>query len=623
MAKISINLKDGTAEREDTLIVGIDLGTTNSLVAYMLDNKPIAIKGQDEKHTLVPSIIHFLPNGEKLIGNDAKKQLIKDPANTIYSVKRLMGKSYKDLSSQSEYLGYEVIDDDTESLVKIRVNDTFYTPVELSANILTALKQRVEKELKQTVSKAVITVPAYFNDAQRQATRDAGKLAGLDVLRIVNEPTAASLAYGLGQKEESSKLIAVYDLGGGTFDISILQIQDGIFEVLSTNGDTFLGGDDIDRLLIDYWLKINGRDNHTFIKDKKRLQHLRLLAEKAKKVLSSQMLFKEYYDGMNCQIAREVFDNLIRPLISRTLDSCKTALNDAGKTAKDIQHVVMVGGSTRIPSIKECVSKFFDQPLYDSLNPDEVVALGAAIQADILAGNQKGMLLLDITPLSLGIETVGGLMDAIIPRNSKVPSRAARQYTTSVDGQVNLKVAVYQGERDQISDNRRLGEFVLKGIPPMPAGLPKIEIIFAIDADGILKVTAKELRSGVIQEIEIKSQYGISEEDMAKMLMESITNAEADLKIRSLLEARNEANNVLLATQKFLEQNDQILSKEEKKNTLDLAKSLKKTVIGDDKDLINKAMADLNEYTAPIAHRAMDVHVANAMRGTNLREKKE
>ncbi len=621
MAKISINLKDGTAKKEDTLIVGIDLGTTNSLVAYMNDGKPVAVKNKKNQNTLVPSIIHFLPNGQKLVGNDAREKLRTDPANTIYSVKRLMGKSYNDLSAVSEYLGYEVLDDDTESLVKIRVGDTFYTPVELSANILSALKNTVESALNQAVSKAVITVPAYFNDAQRQATRDAGKLAGLEVLRIVNEPTAASLAYGLGLEEEEAKLIAVYDLGGGTFDISILQIHDGIFEVLSTNGDTFLGGDDIDRLLIDYWLKINGRDQQDFIVDKKKGQELRLIAERAKKTLSSQLLFKERYDGMNCQIAREVFDQLIEPLINRTLDKCKSALKDAGKTISDIQHVVMVGGSTRIPHIKESVSNFFQQPLFDELNPDEVVALGAAVQADILAGNQKGMLLLDITPLSLGIETVGGLMDAIIPRNSKVPSRAARQYTTSVDGQVNLKVAVYQGERDQIANNRKLGEFILKGIPPMPAGLPKIEIIFAIDADGILRVTARELRSGVEQEIEIKSQYGISEEDMAKMLMDSITNAEADLKIRSLLEARNEANNVVLATQKFLEQNDQILSDDEKNKTRALAESLKASINGEDKDLINKAMADLNDYTTPIAHRAMDVHVADAMRGTNLKDK--
>lgn len=623
MAKISINLKDGTAKREDTFIVGIDLGTTNSLVAYMLDGQPVAVKGSDQKHTLVPSIIHFLPNGEKLVGDEARKKLRTDPANTIYSVKRLMGKSYKDVSNVSEYLGYQIIDDDTESLVKIRVGDKFFTPVELSANILTALKLRVEKELHQTVTKAVITVPAYFNDSQRQATRDAGKLAGLDVLRIVNEPTAASLAYGLGLTEEDSKLIAVYDLGGGTFDISILQIHDGIFEVLSTNGDTFLGGDDIDRLLIDYWLNINGKEADTFVKDKIKTQELRLLAEKAKKVLSTELLFKEKYEGMNCQIAREIFDQLIEPIVSRTLDSCKTALKDAGKTVADIEHVVMVGGSTRIPNIKTSVSTFFNQPLFDNLNPDEVVALGAAIQADILAGNQKGMLLLDITPLSLGIETVGGLMDAIIPRNSKVPSRAARQYTTSVDGQVNLKVAVYQGERDQIADNRKLGEFVLKGIPPMPAGLPKIEIIFAIDADGILRVTAKELRSGVAQEIEIKSQYGISEEDMAQMLMDSITNAEADMKARSILEARNEANNVLLASQKFLQQNNHILSEEEKKKTTDLVTKLKVTVNGEDKDLINKAMADLNDYTTPLAHRAMDVHVADAMRGTDLKDKEE
>ena len=622
MAKISINLKEGTAKQEETVIVGIDLGTTNSLVAFMKDGKPIAVKDQDNKHTLVPSIIHFLPNGDKVVGEQAKKKLQTDPSNTIYSVKRLMGKSYNDVSSVSDYLGYEVIDNDTESLVKVRVNDTFYSPVELSANILSALKASVEKELNQVVSKAVITVPAYFNDAQRQATRDAGKLAGLDVLRIVNEPTAASLAYGLGQEKDASKLIAVYDLGGGTFDISILQIHNGIFEVLSTNGNTFLGGDDIDRLLIDYWLKINGKDSQEFIKDKKKGQELRLLAERAKKVLSSELLFKEQYVGMNCQISREDFNRLIEPVITRTLESCKIALKDAGKVVSDIEHVVMVGGSTRIPHIKTSVSKFFDQPLFDSLNPDEVVALGAAIQADILAGNQKEMLLLDITPLSLGIETVGGLMDAIIPRNSKVPPRAARQYTTSVDGQINLKVAVYQGERDQIADNRKLGEFILKGIPPMPAGLPKLEIIFAINADGILTVSAKELRSGVAQEIEIRSQYGISEEDMAKMLMDSLNNAEADLKIRALLEARNEGNNVVLATQKFLEQNDHILSEEEKQKTLAFAKNLKETINGEDKDLINKAMADLNSYTEPIAHRAMDIHVAEAMKGTNLKEKK-
>ena len=622
MAKISINLKEGTVKKEEPIIVGIDLGTTNSLVAYMKDGKPLAVKDQDNNHTLVPSVIHFLPNGDKLIGEPAKKKLQTDPSNTIYSVKRLMGKSYNDISSVTGYLGYEVIDNDTESLVKVRVNDTFYTPVELSANILSTLKSSVEKELNQVISKAVITVPAYFNDAQRQATRDAGKLAGLDVLRIVNEPTAASLAYGLGQEKESSKLIAVYDLGGGTFDISVLQIHNGIFEVLSTNGDTFLGGDDIDRLLIDYWLKINGKDTQDFIKDKKKGQELRLLAEGAKKVLSAELLFKEQYEGMNCQISREDFDRLIEPVIARTISSCKIALKDAGKKVSDIQHVVMVGGSTRIPHIKTSISKFFDQPLFDSLNPDEVVALGAAIQADILAGNQKEMLLLDITPLSLGIETVGGLMDAIIPRNSKVPSRAARQYTTSVDGQVNLKVAVYQGERDQIADNRKLGEFILKGIPPMPAGLPKLEIIFAINADGILTVSAKELRSGVAQEIEIKSQYGISEEDMAKMLMDSLNNAEADLKIRALLEARNEGNNVVLATQKFLEQNDHILSEEEKQKTLAFANTLKETIDGEDKDLINKAMADLNKYTAPIAHRAMDIHVADAMRGTNLKNKK-
>lgn len=618
MGKFSIDLKSGNLVKESELIVGIDLGTTNSLVAYMNRGKAEAVKGKDGKSSLLPSIVHFSENGNIVVGDLAKQKLISEPQNTIYSVKRLMGKSYRDLEGIDGYFGYHILDDDPDSLVKIRVKSRYYTPIELSAEILKELKRRIEYALGEPVTKAVITVPAYFNDAQRQATRDAGKLAGLDVLRIVNEPTAASLAYGIGIHPDQAETVAVYDLGGGTFDISILKIHEGIFEVLSTNGDTFLGGDDFDRAITDHWIRQNQLNPDAVKKDKNLSQAIRLEAENAKKQLSFSDSYEGTVNGLSCRISRQEFETLIQPFVDKTLQCCANALQDAKIDRTQIDRVIMVGGSTRVPLVKHSVSGFFGQEVYDKVNPDEVVALGAAIQADILAGNQKDLLLLDITPLSLGIETIGGLMDVIIPRNSKIPTSAGRRYTTSVDGQRNLKIAVFQGERDLVEHNRKLGEFTLKGIPPMPAGLPKIEIQFLLNADGILKVRALEERSGVEQAIEVKPQYGISEEDMAIMLLDSIRHAQEDMEIRGLMEARNEGNSIVLSAVKFLQQHHALLTEAETAALRSFTEALKSAITGSDKDQINQAIEALNTFSNPLAHRAMDFTIAEAMQGKKI-----
>lgn len=617
MAKVSINLATGSIQKEE-IIVGIDLGTTNSLVAFINPESQPQVINDMGKGVLVPSVVHFGPAGDITVGNEAKEYLITDPQNTVFSVKRLLGRSYHDIENYKDFFSYKVIDDDTESLVKIKVGDKFYTPIELSSLILRELKARAEHALKTPVNRAVITVPAYFNDSQRQATRDAGKLAGLDVLRIVNEPTAASLAYGLGLSPEETKTIAVYDLGGGTFDVSILQIQNGIFEVLSTNGNTFLGGDDFDRAIVDYWIEKNQLDKASVAADTKLSQQLRLKAEETKKAFAHQSLVNEKIGDIWCTLDRNIFEQLILPKVEETITCCKNALKDAGLSIGQIDEVIMVGGSTRTALVKKMVAEFFGRKVHDEVNPDEVVALGAAIQADVLAGNRKDILLLDVTPLSLGIETMGGLMDVIIPRNNKIPTKAGRQYTTSVDGQANMKIAVYQGERDLVKENRKLAEFDLKGIPAMPAGFPKVDINFLLNADGILKIQAIELRSGVKQEVEVKPTYGITDEQVEQMLLDSITHAKDDVNQRMVIEARTEAEQMVYTAERFIQKNGGYLSEEEIAQTKSYIQSLKDVLDSGDKDKIHAAVDALNEYTRPFAERLMDVAISHAMKGKSI-----
>lgn len=617
MAKIAINIATGSLQQDD-IIVGIDLGTTNSLVAIIHpeSKKPVALK-EHNSSSLVPSVIHFEKNGSLTVGDEAKSFLVTDPQHTIFSAKRLMGKTYADVENASS-LAYKIIDDENR-LVKVQVDDTFYSPVELSSLILKQLKSQAEHILKTPVSKAVITVPAYFNDAQRQATRDAGKLAGLDVLRIINEPTAASLAYGFGINKTEVKTIAVYDLGGGTFDISILNINNGIFEVLSTNGDTYLGGDDFDAAIVNYWMQqyqFAGNENEI-------RQQLRLVAEEAKKHLSSNEVFTAEWQQQNISLTKAIFEELILPVVNKTITCCTQALKDSGLSKNEIDEIIMVGGSTRTPLVKKMAGDFFRKKVNDTVNPDEVVALGAAIQADILAGNTKDVLLLDVTPLSLGLETMGGLMDVLLPRNTKIPARAARQYTTYKDGQSGIKIAVYQGERDMVTDNRKLAEFNLTGIPAMPAGLPKVEVSFLINADGILMVKAKELRSGVEQSVEVKPQLELTDEKVEEMLLDSIKNAEKDIAARALTEAKTEGEQLLQTTEKFIQKNIAALTQKEITDTSLAMQALQLALDMNDKNLIQSKAEELNEISRTYAERVMDAALTDAVKAKafNLSQK--
>ena len=542
-------------------IVGIDLGTTNSLVAYMEGDRPVVIPGEDGSN-LVTSIVALDPSGQIVVGNAARKYLIETSDHAIYSVKRLMGRGVEDIQDELKLFPFRLADDLLPGeVLRIKLGAKTFTPPEISAFILRQLKRNAERYFSAPVTKAVITVPAYFNDAQRQATKDAGRIAGLEVLRLVNEPTAAALAYGLDKTETAT--VAVYDLGGGTFDISILKLHEGIFEVIATNGDTHLGGDDIDNLLITIALDdIQGDLGLDVRRNAEAVQVIRKAVIEAKIALSANektTLDVELPTGKHYQreITRAQFEQLIQPVIERTVGPVRQAMKDAGLTPSQIDEAVLVGGSTRIPRVRQLVEELFQRKPHCELNPDEVVALGAAVQANILAGRSeatKEMLLLDVTPLSLGIEALGGVVAKIIHRNSTIPASATEHFTTGVEGQTNVAIHVLQGERELAKDCRSLARFDLKGIPPMPAGLPRIEVKFLIDANGIMHVSARELRSGKEAEIEVQPSYGLTDEQVENMILESFDYAEHDFQQRQVIEARNEAETILAAHGKGTEE---------------------------------------------------------------------
>ena len=580
-------------------IIGIDLGTTNSCVSVMEGGKPVVITNSEGNRT-TPSIVAFTNKGEILVGQPAKNQMVTNPENTIFSIKRFMGNTYNEVTEERSRMPYTVLEEDGK--VKIKTLEGNFTPQEISARILQKMKQTAEEYLGETVTDAIITVPAYFNDSQRQSTKDAGRIAGLNVLRIINEPTAAALAYGMEKKKDEK--IAVYDLGGGTFDISILELADGVFEVKSTNGDTHLGGDDFDHAVIDWLIsefkKEQGIDLNN---DKMALQRLKEAAEKAKKELSSSLqtdINLPYLTAdasgpkhLNVSLTRSKFEELIRDLVEKTRIPCEKAIKDAGLTLNDINEVILVGGSTRIPLVQETVKNIFNKEPNKSVNPDEAVAMGAAVQGGIIKGDVKDVLLLDVTPLSLGIETEGSVMTVLINRNTTIPTHKNQVFSTAADNQPSVTIRVLQGERKMANDNRELGRFDLVGIPPAPRGVPQIDVSFDIDANGIVHVSAKDLGTGKEQKIRIESSSGLSEEEINRMVQDAEKHAEEDKKKKEEVEAKNNADHMIYQTEKLLKESGDKLQPSDKSEIESKVSALKSAIDSNNTDNIKRATEEL------------------------------